>query len=198
MSQDTYDDAMEQEFAAEPDAARPRAARPAQPRATVRTRDPRRSTRRGGHRRQPRPGPEGGRIDPTRRIRQVTDTTSGTETRRILNHYNDTDDSPAWIATSTNSGVSWTWDRNIQGIDGNLDAIQPSTGTTQLQLSNLHGDVVATVENDVAVVGVNAYFEQTEYGLPRADNGSNPTRYGWLGAKQRAGSIGRCNTGLLK
>ncbi len=125
-------------------------------------------------------------LDPVRRLRQVTDKTSGTETRRIINHYADTGDSPVWIATSTDAGTSYTWDRNVQGIDGSLAAIQSSTGVIQLQLTNLHGDIVATVANDPNAVATNAYFEQTEYGTPRTQNTANPGRYGWLGAKQRS------------
>lgn len=125
-------------------------------------------------------------LDPARRLRQVTDTTSGTETRRIINHYPDTEDSPSWISTSTDAGATTTWERNVEGIDGNLAAIQPSTGTIQIQLTNLHGDVVATVDNDSGAVSTNAYFEQTEYGTPRTENTTNPARYGWLGSKQRS------------
>ena len=123
-------------------------------------------------------------LDPAQRPRQITDTTSGTETRRILNHYTDEGDSPAWIATSTDSGSTWTWQRNILGIDGSLAALQDSTGTIQLQLPNLHGDIVATVDDDVNAVTTNATFEQTEYGLPRTGNTVTPLRYGWLGTSQ--------------
>jgi RHS repeat-associated protein len=125
-------------------------------------------------------------LDPSRRLLQATDTTSSTETRRIVNHYADTGDSPAWIATSTDAGTNWTWERNVQGIDGDLAALQPSTGPAQIQLANLHGDVVATTDTSTATVGINTYFEQTEYGLPRATNTATPARYGWLGTEQRS------------
>jgi RHS repeat-associated protein len=123
-------------------------------------------------------------LDPMRRLRQVTDTTSGTETRRITNHYPDTEDSPSWIATTI--GTTITWDRNVIGIDGNLAVLQPSTGIAQIQLPDLHGDIVATVDDDTTAVATNAYFEQTEYGTPRTQNTTNPSRYGWLGTKQRS------------
>ncbi len=125
-------------------------------------------------------------LDPAMRLRQATDTTSDTETRRILNHYNDGGDTPSWITTSTNAGATWTWQRNITGIDGNLAIIQDPTGTPQIQLTNPHGDIIATVDDASGAVSTNAYFEQTEYGIPRTENISNPTQYGWLGSKQRS------------
>jgi RHS repeat-associated protein len=121
------------------------------------------------------------------RLRQATDTTSGTETRRMLNHYNDGGDTPSWINTSTDAGSTWTWQRNIAGIDGNLAILQDSSGTTpQIQLANPHGDIIATVDDTAAAVSINSYCEQTEYGTPRTENTTNPLRYGWLGAKQRS------------
>ena len=125
-------------------------------------------------------------LDPGRRLRAATDTTSGTETRRIINHYNNTDDTPTWINTSINTGTSWTWQRNITGIDGNLSILQDQAGTPQIQLANPHGDIVATTDDTTAATSTNVYFEQTEYGAPRSTNTTNPTRYGWLGAKQRS------------
>ena len=125
-------------------------------------------------------------LDPARRIRQTTDTTSNTETKRILNHYSVNNDSPTWIATSIDSGSTWTWQRNVTGIDGGLGAVQSSTGSVQIQLTNMHGDVVATVDDDVNATSTNDYFEQTEYGTPRSENPSNPERYGWLGSEQRS------------
>jgi RHS repeat-associated protein len=126
-------------------------------------------------------------LDPRMRLRAAVDTIAGTETRRIINHYNDAGDTPSWISTSTDAGVTSTWQRNIVGIDGNLAILQDSTGTPpQIQLTNPHGDIVATVADTSGVTGTTAYFEQTEYGTPRATNTTNPARYGWLGANQRS------------
>ncbi len=91
-----------------------------------------------------------------------------------------------WIARSTDSGVTFDWTRNINGIDGNLAALHHSSGTVTLQLANLHGDIVATAANTTTATGVTTYAEQTEYGIPRETNAANPTRYGWLGAKERS------------
>ena len=129
-------------------------------------------------------------IDPAGRYRQVIDATSGTETKRIINHYADSTDYPSWIATSSDAGSSYTWVRNVLGIDGSLAAMHASDGTSVLQITNLHGDVVGTVANhvptatDTAGASTTAYFESTEYGAPRDTGITN--RYGWLGAALRS------------
>jgi RHS repeat-associated protein len=130
-------------------------------------------------------------LDPAGRYRKVTDATSGAETRRIINHYSAGGDSPAWIATSTDAATSWTWQRNVLGLDGGLAALQDSTGTVNLQISNLHGDIVTTVPNTAPTAAdpsgsmIGAYFESTEYGVTRPTNTTNP-RYAWLGTAQRS------------
>jgi RHS repeat-associated protein len=125
-------------------------------------------------------------LDAARRLRQAVDTTSGAETRRTINHYKDVDESPSWISTSTDGGVTRTWQRNVTGIDGDLAILQNQTGTPQIQIANPHGDVVATLDDTTSASSVNAYFEQDEYGVPRTSNTSNPLRYGWLGGKRRS------------
>ncbi|RSM39557.1 hypothetical protein DMB66_58130, partial [Actinoplanes sp. ATCC 53533] len=129
-------------------------------------------------------------LDPAGRYRTVTASTSGTETSRIINHYANTTDSPAWIATSSDAGGTYTWERYVSGIGGGLSAIHRSDGSSVLQVANLHGDVVATVPNqvpttsDTSGASTTAYFESTEYGMPRDTD--NASRYGWLGGAQRS------------
>ncbi|MFD0883088.1 DNRLRE domain-containing protein [Streptosporangium algeriense] len=115
-------------------------------------------------------------IDPLGRIRSVT-TTGGGGSRTAVNHYADEGDSPSWIAEPDGA-----WTRNLRTFDG-LAAIQTSSGATQLQLRNLHGDIVATC--DTTSTGVSTYYGQTEYGQDRP-NVSTPQRYGWLGQYQRS------------
>jgi RHS repeat-associated protein len=119
-------------------------------------------------------------LDPDGRVRVVNDV-GGPRPGTVTNHYSNGTDRPSWIAEHDG-----TWTRNVAGISGGLAAIQRSDGTVDLQLSNLHGDVVATVPDDTGALGVSAYFEQTEYGLPRAENSTDPIRYGWLGGEQRS------------
>jgi RHS repeat-associated protein len=113
-------------------------------------------------------------LDPTGRPRQVTQTGSkeGTE----VFHYAMASDSTAWTERGS------TWSRDISGIGGELAAVQPSTGETSLQLSGLHGDVVATVSLSPTAKEPTAKFEFDEFGNPKSGSAG---RFGWLGGKQR-------------
>ncbi len=91
-------------------------------------------------------------------------------------HYAGEGDSPSWTAKGS------VWTRNIAGIGGELAAIQDSVAGTSLQLTNLHGDVVATASLSQTATKPTATFEFDEFGNPK----QTPTpRYGWLGDKQR-------------
>jgi RHS repeat-associated protein len=113
-------------------------------------------------------------LDATGRVRQVTQ--SGSKEGTEVFHYALASDSTAW----TERGSAWT--RNIAGIGGGLAAIQPSAGETSLQLTNLHGDVVATASLSSTAKEPTAKFEFDEFGNPVKGSAG---RFGWLGGKQR-------------
>ena len=91
-------------------------------------------------------------------------------------HYAGPGDSPTW----TQRGSTWT--RSIAGIGGELAAIQESGKEVELQLTNLHGDVVATAALSPTVTELKGTFSFDEFGNP---TGGSAGRYGWLGGKQR-------------
>jgi RHS repeat-associated protein len=91
-------------------------------------------------------------------------------------HFIDGSDSPAWSERGS------TWTRNVFGIGGDLAAIQESSGTTTLQLANLHGDVVAMASVDPTAEKLTGTLQFDEFGNPA--QGATP-RYGWLGGKKR-------------
>lgn len=117
-------------------------------------------------------------LDAAGRTRQVTQT--GTKTGTEIFHYSMASDSTAW----TERGGTWT--RNIAGIAGGLAAIQESSGTTNLQLTNLHGDVVATASLSTSAKEPTANFEFDEFGNPTKGSAG---RYGWLGGKSRRSEL---------
>lgn len=123
-------------------------------------------------------------LDPTGRQRR-TIAGNGTTHASVM-HYGDGTDAPAWTAIVDSQQQEVSWERDITGIDGNLAAIHSSAETetedTVLQLSNLHGDIVATVANAPNATALADTFETDEYGNPRTPSSR---RYGWLGAKQR-------------
>jgi hypothetical protein len=105
-------------------------------------------------------------------------TNTGTGTTKT-NHYNDTGDSPSWIAENT---TATNWTRNITDLAGNLAATIDQAGTLTWQLANIHGDITATAASNAEQP--TTYYLTDEYGLPTGTN--TTTRYGWLGAKQRS------------
>jgi RHS repeat-associated protein len=113
-------------------------------------------------------------LDATGRVRQVTQ--SGTKEGTEVFHYSLASDSTAWTERAS------TWTRDVTGIAGNLAAIQPSSGEASLQLTDLHGDTVATASLNATAKELTAKFEFDEFG--NAEKGS-AGRYGWLGGKRR-------------
>jgi RHS repeat-associated protein len=113
-------------------------------------------------------------LDATGRQRQRLQA-GGLEGTEIF-HYTDGSDSPMWTIRGS------TWSRNIVGIGGELAAVQDSTSGTTLQLTNLHGDVVATASLSQSATKLLATFESDEFGNPKQ---SGSPRFGWLGGKQR-------------
>ncbi|MFF0573080.1 RHS repeat-associated core domain-containing protein [Streptosporangium saharense] len=119
-------------------------------------------------------------LDPEGRIRSTTQT-GGTRPGSMVNHYNGPSDNPVWITEADG-----TWSRNLKTIAGALGAIQRSNGQVTLQLADLNDSIVATADASMLSTGIDAYFEQGEYGAPRPENVTTPTRYGWLGKHQRS------------
>jgi RHS repeat-associated protein len=102
--------------------------------------------------------------------------TGGSEPGTEVYHYAGGSDSPAWI----DRGSSWS--RNVVGIGGGLAAIQDSAKGTTLQLTNLHGDIIATASTNPEATKLLANFEFDEFGNPKQ---GSVGKYGWLGAKGR-------------
>jgi RHS repeat-associated protein len=113
-------------------------------------------------------------LDATGRVRERTRTGGGNPTE--IFHYAMASDATAW----EDRGSSWS--RNISGIGGRLVALQPSSGEISLQLTNLHGDVVATASLSPTATKPTATYEFDEFGTP-VKGGFG--RYGWLGSKGR-------------
>jgi RHS repeat-associated protein len=118
-------------------------------------------------------------LDPVARVRERV--TSGSSTSDAVDHFSDTSDSPSWTATGT------AWSRNVAGIGGELAAIQSSTGTTTIQIMNLHGDVVGTVADSTTATAPTLAQHTDEFGAPYA--GKTPARYDWLGGHRRTTAI---------
>lgn len=99
------------------------------------------------------------------------------QTGSKVNHYGSDGDSPDWTRETTS-----TITRNVQDISGDLGAATSATGDTVLQLTDIHGDVTVQLPLDISTPVIASAYD--EYGNPEA--GTPPTRYGWLGGKQRS------------
>jgi len=112
------------------------------------------------------------------RIRTWTDNTTGTPVT-ATHHYDSDDDNPAWTQETATR-----YTRPVAAIDGLAGIYDSSDSVIDWQLSNLHGDLIATITG--TATGVSATHEATEHGTMRNPTDTGTRRYGWLGAKQRA------------
>jgi RHS repeat-associated protein len=115
-------------------------------------------------------------LDAAGRLRACTNSTSSvTKT----NHYDDaSSDSPDWISETTDHSG---WTRNITDLTGNLAATLDQAGTLTWQVTNIHGDTVATAASGATEPGTYYLTDEDGNAISTA-----PTRYGWLGGKQRS------------
>jgi RHS repeat-associated protein len=114
-------------------------------------------------------------LDPGRRVRETLST--GKVTATEIENYAGPGSTPSW-----SSETSGNWTRSIPGIASSLDAIQHNGETPILQLSNLHGDIIATAyKSETATALASTIAEANEYGLPATEA---PPKYSWLGAHE--------------
>ena len=92
----------------------------------------------------------------------------------MISHYAGSGNALTWTSEGSEK-----WTRNVSGIDGTLDAVQTSTGTIELQLHDLQGDIVGTVNDSESETKLHSTYS-TEFGVPQP--GTTPPKYAWLGA----------------
>ncbi|NJC66514.1 hypothetical protein HC028_18675, partial [Planosporangium flavigriseum] len=121
-------------------------------------------------------------LDPAHRFRAYTTAKlvngSWANATSKLNHYGDDSDEARWVVEDTTLG---SITRNVSGPDADLVATTSATGDVRLQLTNLHGDVAATIDTGLTAP---EFYSFDEFGLPA--DGQAQQRYGWLGGKQRS------------
>ena len=136
------------------------------------------------------------KLDAAGRRSVSTSTTAGVSTA-LTRHYTDNSDNPAWTSTSTGGGTP-VIERFAEDLGGGL-GLTITDGAASLQISDLHGDVVSSVDVSTSgsPQGLASWSDTDEYGNPLlpATTGKTPTNssgvagglgYGWLGNKQRA------------
>jgi len=110
-------------------------------------------------------------LDPAGRVRETTTVTS-LESKSTISHYSGNGSSPAWTTTG---GI---WTRNIVGIGGGITATETQGKEAEIQLSNLHGDVIGTVKDNSGAQPT-LTSEPTAFGVPTT---TTPSKYSWLGS----------------
>ncbi len=123
-------------------------------------------------------------------------------TGSTINHYDDTSDSPAWSqnpATVVNGVDATSWKRMLTSLSGdaviNTSGTTTATGTTVStatgNISDMHGDTIATIDLTPGTQSVSSTSAYDEYGAPiQTPDLTQPGKYGWIGTKSRLASLG--------
>jgi DNA-binding beta-propeller fold protein YncE len=114
--------------------------------------------------------------DPAGRTMETSSENEKTKVKSaVISHYAGSGSAPTWTSEGTEK-----WTRNVPGIDGALDAIQEAGKAPMLQLHDLQGNIVGTVEDSESATGLHSTYNSTEFGVPQP--GTTPPKYAWLGA----------------
>jgi RHS repeat-associated protein len=115
-------------------------------------------------------------LDPAGRTSEIVST--GKIVASETQHYAGPGDTPAWTAET-----SGNWTRKISTMSG-LSAIEHNGEAPVLQLTNLHGDIVATAQDSETSTGLASTIkEASDYGVPATET---PPKYSWLGSHEIA------------
>ncbi len=113
-------------------------------------------------------------LDPAGRTRETI--SSGKTASDVVSHFAGASTAPAWTVNTSGEAT-----RFIMGINGQLAAIQRGLEAPVLQLTNLHGDVVATAAMSESATELASKTDTSEYGVPTV---SAPPLYSWLGGDE--------------
>ncbi len=94
----------------------------------------------------------------------------------VNEHYTGPEGTPAWAIHV----LTRVWTRYIAGVGGGLTACETKGDAPELQLANLHGDIIATAKLTETEPTPTPANETTEYGVPRT---TVTAKYSWLGTE---------------
>ena len=112
-------------------------------------------------------------LDPAGRDLETV-TKEGVISTTVDSHYAGPEGTPAWTIFPGDK----IWTRHIAGAGGGLTALETKGAAPELELADLHGDIIATAkltETDPKPTTAN---ETSEYGVPRT---TVTAHYSWLG-----------------
>lgn len=114
--------------------------------------------------------------DPLRRLRSDASQNTGLSLTTSVLRYADDQDAP------TARAGSWGWERYIADADGTQLATSTDGGTATWELTDLHGDVVATAPTTATSASTGTEYD--EFGATADTTGTSTPkglRHGWLG-----------------
>jgi len=129
--------------------------------------------------------------DPLGRTTLTVESSSG-GVSTALNFYGDASDAPAWSVAVGNK-----WSHPITDLQGNLAVIANGTASSRaatstktltssaVQIVDMHGDVVATMDTTFGTNTVLSSTAYDEYGAVLSTSTASSPALGWLGAQQR-------------
>jgi RHS repeat-associated protein len=109
-------------------------------------------------------------------LRQRERTRTGEEAGTEIYHYASGSDSPAWVDKGEGA-----WTRFIGGL-GEMAIEDGATEEVTLQLADLHGNIVATADDDPEATELLSTQQFDEYGNPKSET---TPKLGWLGSNLR-------------
>ena len=125
------------------------------------------------------------KYDPAGRTLETASENKETKAKtNVISHYAGSGNALTWTCEEEDKKEcaegKGKWSRNIPGIDGALDATQEAGKAPVLQLHDLQGNIVGTVEDKETVTKLASTYNSTEFGVPQS--GTTPPKYAWLGA----------------
>jgi RHS repeat-associated protein len=115
-------------------------------------------------------------LDPSGRTRETV-ATGAPMVSDIISHYAGPGNAPSWTVNSTSGETT----RDIPGLGGGLAAVQNNAEAPELQLANLHGDIIAKAYTSETATELASKADTGEFGVPTT---SLPSKYSWLGASE--------------
>ena len=112
-------------------------------------------------------------------------TEGGPEEGVQIYHYAAGSDTPSWTENIKEGETNWT--RNVPALGGSIGGIENDEGKVTLELADMHGNTVATVEDKPEAKELADTQRFDEFGNPQQSGflKGGSAEYGWLGAKGR-------------
>ena len=90
------------------------------------------------------------------------------------------------MITAATDPWATVWSRFVAGPDEGISIIKSSDGSSKIQITNMHDDLVTQIDKSATFTGLDTYAEQTEDGIARNPDVKVEGNYGWPGGHKRS------------